>query len=56
LSELPKLIELARRKVLDLEEVVSRTISLDAEAINDSLDALGSFQGEVRTVIKFPPG
>ena len=51
LQEFPLLIEFARRKVLDLTHVITRTVPLDAEPINDTLDALQRFGGEVRTVI-----
>jgi propanol-preferring alcohol dehydrogenase len=51
LQELPQLIELTRRGVLDLSQVVSRTIPLDADAINHTLDALENFTSDVRTVI-----
>ena len=51
LQELPLLIEMARRKVLDLSEVVTRTVPLDAQAINQALDDLEQFSGDVRTVI-----
>jgi len=51
LSELPLLIEFARRGALDLSDVVSRTVPLDADAINATLDALDRFGGDVRTVI-----
>jgi 2-desacetyl-2-hydroxyethyl bacteriochlorophyllide A dehydrogenase len=51
LQELPQLIELARRGTLDLTQVVSRTIPLDAVEINKTLDALEHFSSEVRTVI-----
>jgi len=50
-SELPMVVELARRKVLDTSRVVTRTISLDAGAINRALDELEQFGGDVRTVI-----
>ncbi|HEU5099734.1 MAG TPA: zinc-binding dehydrogenase, partial [Roseiflexaceae bacterium] len=40
LQELPLLVELARRKVLDTSRVVSRVVPLDAGAINQTLDAL----------------
>jgi propanol-preferring alcohol dehydrogenase len=50
-SELPLVVELARRKVLDTARVVTRTISLEAGAINRALDELEKFGGEVRTVI-----
>jgi threonine dehydrogenase-like Zn-dependent dehydrogenase len=51
LQELPMLVEMARRKVLDTSRVVTRTVPLDALAINQTLDALEHFSGEVRTVI-----
>ena len=51
LQEFPLLIEFARRKVLDLSYVVTRTVPLAAEPINETLDALQRFAGEVRTVI-----
>jgi len=52
LSELPELVELARRGLLDISRVVSRTVPLDAVAINDVLDALEHFTNHtVRTVI-----
>lgn len=51
LQELPLLVDMARRKVLDTSRVVTRTIPLDAEAINQTLDALDRFSGGVRTVI-----
>ena len=51
LQELPVLVEMARRKVLDTSRVVTRTISLDAGAINRTLDALEQFGSDIRTVI-----
>jgi len=51
LHELPLLIELARRGTLDLSQVVSRTIPLDAGAINAALDDLEHFSADLRTVI-----
>jgi threonine dehydrogenase-like Zn-dependent dehydrogenase len=51
LQELPLLMEYARRGVLDLSRVVSRTIPLDAATINRTLDELEQFGSEVRTVI-----
>jgi propanol-preferring alcohol dehydrogenase len=51
LQELPLLIELARRGSLDLSKVVSRTLPLAADAINQTLDDLERFGDEVRTVI-----
>jgi len=51
LSELPLLVELVRRGALDLSSVVTRTVPLDAEAINAALDDLEAFGPDVRTVI-----
>jgi propanol-preferring alcohol dehydrogenase len=51
LQEFPLLIEFARRGVLDLSHVVTRTVPLEARPINDALDALQRFGGEVRTVM-----
>ena len=51
LQELPLLVELVRRKVLDISRVVTRSVPLDADAINATLDALEKFSGDVRTVI-----
>jgi 2-desacetyl-2-hydroxyethyl bacteriochlorophyllide A dehydrogenase len=51
LQELPLLIELTRRGQLDLSEVVTRTVPLEADAINQVLDNLEHFRGAVRTVI-----
>ena len=51
LQELPLLVEMARRKVLDTSRVVTRVVPLDADAINQTLDALEHFSGDVRTVI-----
>jgi propanol-preferring alcohol dehydrogenase len=50
-SELPLLLEFARRGLLDLSDVISRTVPLDAQAINAALDELERFGGNVRTVI-----
>jgi propanol-preferring alcohol dehydrogenase len=51
LQELPQLIELARSGILDLSPIVSRTIPLDADLINQTLNELEHFSSEVRTVI-----
>ena len=51
LQELPRLVELARRRVLDTSRVVTRIVPLDADAINQTLDALERFDSGVRTVI-----
>jgi propanol-preferring alcohol dehydrogenase len=52
LSELPEVVELARKGELDTSRVVSRRVGLDAEAINRVLDELESFRNStIRTVI-----
>jgi 2-desacetyl-2-hydroxyethyl bacteriochlorophyllide A dehydrogenase len=51
LSELPTVIEMARRGILDTTRVVSRTIPLDAAAINAALDGLEHGGAGIRTVI-----
>ena len=51
LAELFLLVELVRRGVLDLSPVITRTVPLDAEAINAALDDLEAFGPDVRTVI-----
>jgi propanol-preferring alcohol dehydrogenase len=51
LSELPLLIELARRGALNLSQVVSRTVPLEARAINAVLDELAAGTDAVRTVV-----
>lgn len=50
-SELPTLIELARRGTLDLSRVVTRTVPLEVAAVNEALDRLAAFGSDVRTVI-----
>jgi propanol-preferring alcohol dehydrogenase len=51
LQELPLLVDMARRKILDTSKIVTRTIPLDADAINAALDSLEKFSSDVRTVI-----
>ena len=51
LQELPTVVEMARRKVLDTSRVVTRTVPLDAAAINAVLDDLEHFGSGVRSVI-----
>lgn len=51
LQELPLLVDLARRKILDTSHVVSQTISLDADKINQRLDDLEKFTSDIRVVI-----
>ncbi len=50
-AELVELMEVAQAGGLDLSGVVSRTVPLDAEAVNRALDDLESFCGDIRTVI-----
>lgn len=54
LDELPLLIDLARRRVLDTSRVVSQSIPLDAERINRRLDDLEHFTDDIRAVIVQP--
>jgi propanol-preferring alcohol dehydrogenase len=51
LSELPLLMDMARRGVLDTSRVVSQTIPLDVEKINQRLDDLENFTNDIRVVI-----
>jgi propanol-preferring alcohol dehydrogenase len=51
LEELPLLIDMACRKVLDTSRVVSQTIPLEAEKINQRLDQLETYTDDVRAVI-----
>lgn len=49
--ELPTLIELARRGTLDLSGVVSGTVPLDADAVNETMDRLENYGSDMRVVI-----
>jgi len=52
LHELSLLLEFVRQGRLDLSEVITRTVPLDADAINEAMDGLAQFGGNaVRTVI-----
>lgn len=51
LHELPLLVELVRLGRLDLAEVVTRTVPLEAGPVNEVLDALERFGEGVRAVI-----
>ena len=51
LSELPTVIEMARRGTLDTAHVVTRSIPLDADAINGALDEREKGGPGIRTVI-----
>lgn len=50
-SELPTLLDFARRGLLDLSSVITRTIPLEADSVNHALDELDRFGESVRTVI-----
>jgi 2-desacetyl-2-hydroxyethyl bacteriochlorophyllide A dehydrogenase len=51
LQELPLLVDMARRKILDTSRVVSHVIPLEADKINKRLDDLENFTSDVRVVI-----
>jgi len=51
LTELHKVVELARRKILDTTGIVTRTVPLDAAAVNQTLDNLEKGGSDVRTVV-----
>lgn len=51
LSELPTVIEIARRGILDTSKVVTQSIPLEASAINAAMDRLEKFSGGIRTVV-----
>ena len=51
LQELPLLVDMRRRKILDTSRVVSQTIPLDADKINQRLDDLEKYTNDVRMVI-----
>jgi propanol-preferring alcohol dehydrogenase len=50
-SEIPALIEFVRTQKLDLAGGLIRAVSLEADAVNDTLDRLENFGGDVRAVI-----
>lgn len=50
-QEIPQLLEWARRGALDLSGVVTRTLPLEARAVNDALDQLERFDVDGRLVI-----
>jgi propanol-preferring alcohol dehydrogenase len=52
LQELPVLVDMARRGILDTSRVVTRTVPLEAKAINETLDALERWDAGVRTVVE----
>lgn len=51
LQELPLLVDMARRTILDTSHVVSHTLPLDAGRINQRLDDLEQFTSDIRAVI-----
>ena len=51
LHELPLLVDMRRRNILDTSRVVSQTIPLDADKINQRLDDLEKYTSDVRMVI-----
>ena len=51
LSELPLLVDMARQKILNTSRIVSHSIPLDAEKINQRLDDLENFTDDIRVVI-----
>jgi 2-desacetyl-2-hydroxyethyl bacteriochlorophyllide A dehydrogenase len=51
LQELPLLVDMARRGILDTSRVVSQIVPLDAAKINRRLDELEHFTSDVRAVI-----
>ncbi len=51
-QELPQLLEWARRGALDLSGVITRTLPLDARAVNGALDGLEQFGEDGRMVIR----
>ncbi len=51
-AEVPELLALAGSGYLDLSNAVSRTVSLEADAINLALDQLARFHDDFRVVIK----
>ncbi|HSB00490.1 MAG TPA: zinc-binding dehydrogenase [Anaerolineales bacterium] len=51
LQELPVLIDMVRKKKLDTSRVVSQTIPLEADKINQRLDDLEAYTSDVRAVI-----
>jgi len=50
-SEIPVLLELAATEKLELGYGVIRTVPLEAQAVNDTLDRLERFGVDVRVVI-----
>ncbi len=55
-SELPEVLALAERGTLDLTDVITGQVPLDAAAVNGVLDDLAVFGDAIRTVIVPNPG
>jgi 2-desacetyl-2-hydroxyethyl bacteriochlorophyllide A dehydrogenase len=51
-TEIPVLLEMARSGKLNLSRVVTRTVPLEAAAINEALDRLQAFCEDFRVVVK----
>jgi propanol-preferring alcohol dehydrogenase len=51
-NEIPLLLDFARSGKLNFANVITRTVPIDAAAINDTLDRLEKFGEDVRVVIK----
>jgi D-arabinose 1-dehydrogenase-like Zn-dependent alcohol dehydrogenase len=50
-SEIVVLLEMVRRGSLDLSDVVTSTVPLEVDAVNDAMGRLEEFGDEIRTVI-----
>jgi 2-desacetyl-2-hydroxyethyl bacteriochlorophyllide A dehydrogenase len=50
-QELPLLLEWARAGKFNLAQVITRTVRLEAKAINDTLDQLEAFSSDARVVV-----
>ncbi len=51
-NEIPRLLDFARTGKLNFANVVTRTVPLDAAAINDTLDRLENFGEDLRVVVQ----
>jgi D-arabinose 1-dehydrogenase-like Zn-dependent alcohol dehydrogenase len=52
LTELPELLSMAARGALEIDPLVTRTVSLTAADINDTLDRMQRWGNDVRTVVE----
>jgi len=50
-QEIPLLFDLVRHGKLDLSELITKTVPLEADAVNSALDSLERFDHEVRIVV-----